>query len=78
MLRNAKKKPLTMDYVGRTVSSIAAGASSTPALYGFVLLLMSGQTWRMLIFLPFTLVSGTLAWPRIERLLRELARLGLT
>ena len=59
------------------MASIAAAFALTPSLIGFALLSMSGQLWRQLIFVPITLVAGVVYWLGLDRVVRELASLGV-
>lgn len=72
-----RRKPLALGEATRTMASIAAAFALTPSLIGFALLSMSGQLWRQLIFVPITLVAGVVYWLGLDRVVRELASLGV-
>lgn len=60
--------------VGKTLSFLAASLASTPVLMGLVLLSISGDSWRLYVFVPISVLMGSVLWRRIESALDFLAR----
>ena len=58
--------------VGKVASVIAASLAMTPLLLGFVLLVLSGETWRLYLFAAISLLAGMYFWRRVEEGLRQL------
>ena len=56
--------------VGKPLSFFGASIVATPVLVGLVMLLISGDPWRLYIFVPISLLGGIFVWRRIEDALR--------
>ena len=59
--------------VGKVASILAASLAMTPLLMGFVLLVISGDTWRLYLFAGVSLLAGFFLWRRIEEGIRQLS-----
>jgi HAMP domain-containing protein len=59
--------------VGKVASVIAASLAMTPLLMGFVLLVLSGDAWRLYLFAGVSLLAGFYLWRRIEEGIRQLS-----
>ena len=69
--------PRSLDGVERSLATLAAAYIAQPILLGLVLFTLSGDVWRVLVFLPVSVAGALLYWRRITRALDELARSGL-
>jgi hypothetical protein len=59
--------------VGKVASVLAASLTMTPLLIGFVLLVISGDSWRLYLFAAVSVLAGFYFWRRVEEGLRQLA-----
>lgn len=66
----------SLEDVGRALSLLAASLIGTPILMGLVLVSISGDAWRLYVFVPISLVGGLVLWRQIEESLREIATSG--
>ncbi|HYI44064.1 MAG TPA: hypothetical protein VE174_01195 [Actinomycetota bacterium] len=59
--------------VGKVATILGASLAMTPLLMGFVLLVISGDTWRLYLFAGVSLLAGFYLWRRIEEGIRYLS-----
>jgi hypothetical protein len=76
--RLLRRREATLALYGLMVSLIAAVLAVTPAMFGLVLYLMSGDAWRVLLLLPLTALTAWVLWNRAGRVINALADSGLT
>lgn len=67
-----KKGAVSLEEMGKALSFLATTFAFMPMSMGLVLFVISGDPWRMYIFLPITVASGIVLWQRIESALEEL------
>lgn len=76
-LIGAQGPPGTLEDLGRSLAWMAAALMVQPALVGLVLFTISGDTWRMLLFVPISALAAALYWRRIGGALAALERSDL-
>ena len=69
--------PVTLSSVGSVTTLFAAAFAAAPILCGFSLLAVSGQVWRLLLFIPIAAVMGWGLWWRVGQIVEESARQGI-
>lgn len=73
-LLGAQGPPTTLEDLGRSLAWMAAALMVQPALVGLVLFTLSGDAWRMLMFVPVSALAAGLYWRRIAGALTALER----
>jgi hypothetical protein len=62
---------------GKTLSLLAVGLAASPLLIGVVMWVISGDIWRLYVFVPLALTAAAVYWARVGALLETLeAQLG--
>jgi hypothetical protein len=67
-----RKGSASIEALGKALSFLAVSLLGAPILMGLVLVSMSGDAWRLYVFVPISLVGGVVLWRQIEAALRQL------
>jgi archaellum biogenesis protein FlaJ (TadC family) len=67
-----RKGSASIEDVGKALSFLAMSLLGAPFLMGLVLVSMSGDAWRLYVFVPISLVGGVVLWRQIEEAVRQL------
>lgn len=69
-------KSFTLVEAGKVLSALGASFALMPGVLAVLLLIISGDLWRLLLFLPVTSVAVVVLWARVGETLEVIARLG--
>jgi uncharacterized RDD family membrane protein YckC len=61
-----------MQQAANTVAALGAGFTVTPTVIGFCLLVATGRSWHLWMFVPVSIIGGVVMWREVGRVLRIL------